>query len=573
MTEEQKSAFLALLAAWRVCRDGVFGRALEELSEALYAEVGEVTSVGEAMASAGRDPVGLEALLKGLPAESLSASVARLELLEFWPPDPRIGSRLLTLIEEPPYKTTSRFYRSLLKILARHLDDRAARRLPQARERWTDLSNQYLAQMLEEGSRSFLTQADVERLLTPEEQNACDVLVAFLKGEETETRGAVELLTRSLGAPAALYEKAQQRLEERRQEEDFLRQIAAEPDDDDHRLVFADWLMERGDPQGEFIILQLKDAAGEATGKEQARMRHLLRGHREAWLKNLLPVVVHSFRHDSDPVFRRGFLEECTLPWTGSTKWKREVRFTTGDPRWGTVTKVTGCQGRDQLRLLLDPCMANLRTLVKVEEWDCVEQMMLGEPRRLEVLEATYLPDDVGDPAELAEAAGLPHLRELHLRCDDFGNSEMDSPADLPSHLPLIEGPLAQQLVKATLPCGMTEVGLFLSVLTQSSSLRELRLWTMIENVELEMFFEVDLFFARQEVGRQPSLVVFVDDEEDEDDQPLMDSIARPLAALLRGLPVDRLASLELLNRVPRREMFIDIGRSLGIDKVIVPKD
>src|SRR2546422_761256 len=36
----------------------------------------------------------------------------------------------------------------------------------------------------------------------------------------------------------------------------FLRAICAHPDDDGPRLVYADWLDERGDPRGEFIRVQ-----------------------------------------------------------------------------------------------------------------------------------------------------------------------------------------------------------------------------------------------------------------------------------------------------------------------------
>src|SRR5438105_8701061 len=37
------------------------------------------------------------------------------------------------------------------------------------------------------------------------------------------------------------------------QEQPFLRAIAEEPGDEGARLVFADWLEERGDPLGEFL--------------------------------------------------------------------------------------------------------------------------------------------------------------------------------------------------------------------------------------------------------------------------------------------------------------------------------
>ena len=36
----------------------------------------------------------------------------------------------------------------------------------------------------------------------------------------------------------------------------FLQAILAEPDDDAPRLIYADWLEERGDPRGAFIRLQ-----------------------------------------------------------------------------------------------------------------------------------------------------------------------------------------------------------------------------------------------------------------------------------------------------------------------------
>jgi len=39
-------------------------------------------------------------------------------------------------------------------------------------------------------------------------------------------------------------------------EQDFITEILANPDDDMPRLIFADWLEERGDPRSEFIRVQ-----------------------------------------------------------------------------------------------------------------------------------------------------------------------------------------------------------------------------------------------------------------------------------------------------------------------------
>src|SRR5207249_956021 len=40
----------------------------------------------------------------------------------------------------------------------------------------------------------------------------------------------------------------------------FLLDILEHPDDDTPRLVYADWLMERGEPRGEFIRIQVERA-------------------------------------------------------------------------------------------------------------------------------------------------------------------------------------------------------------------------------------------------------------------------------------------------------------------------
>jgi carbon storage regulator len=68
-------------------------------------------------------------------------------------------------------------------------------------------------------------------------------------------------------------------------EEPFLRAIAADPADEATRLVYADWLEERGDPLGEFLRLQCQ-----AKGLER-RMRALWAEHGAAWAASLPPAV------------------------------------------------------------------------------------------------------------------------------------------------------------------------------------------------------------------------------------------------------------------------------------------
>ncbi len=83
----------------------------------------------------------------------------------------------------------------------------------------------------------------------------------------------------------------------------FLAAIAARPDDDLPRLVFADWLDEHGHPdRAAFVRLQ---CAGDPDSLRRAA--ELEARHRAAWLGPLARIV---FRAE----FRRGFVEHAVLP-------------------------------------------------------------------------------------------------------------------------------------------------------------------------------------------------------------------------------------------------------------------
>ncbi len=72
----------------------------------------------------------------------------------------------------------------------------------------------------------------------------------------------------------------------------FLRAICTDPDDDTPRLIYADWLEERGDPRGEFIRCQIEverwvvqgtAVQGGSAGAALARSQQLFDAHRAAW--------------------------------------------------------------------------------------------------------------------------------------------------------------------------------------------------------------------------------------------------------------------------------------------------
>ena len=75
------------------------------------------------------------------------------------------------------------------------------------------------------------------------------------------------------------------------EEQEFLKQIVQSPLDDEPRLVYADWLEERGDPRAEFIRVQCSLASDDLSEEEQERLksreRELLTTHQADWLKEL----------------------------------------------------------------------------------------------------------------------------------------------------------------------------------------------------------------------------------------------------------------------------------------------
>jgi uncharacterized protein (TIGR02996 family) len=92
--------------------------------------------------------------------------------------------------------------------------------------------------------------------------------------------------------------------------EAFVQEIVAYPDDDAPRLVYADWLEEHDDPQGEFIRAEceLAQSATNSGRKRELRQiqRRLLVMYGEAWIRAVSPAIRWS-------TFRRGLLEQAII--------------------------------------------------------------------------------------------------------------------------------------------------------------------------------------------------------------------------------------------------------------------
>jgi uncharacterized protein (TIGR02996 family) len=125
--------------------------------------------------------------------------------------------------------------------------------------------------------------------------------------------------------------------------------IFAEPQVDEHRRVYADWLSERGDSRGEFILLQLMEHDGGATKLSGERARQLIRMHAKAWLGPLDHVLDRKRL-----VFERGFpIRGCCKP--GLRKPERYFN----EPGWASFEHL-----RDPpLGLLRQPSVSSLRSI------------------------------------------------------------------------------------------------------------------------------------------------------------------------------------------------------------------
>ena len=197
-------------------------------------------------------------------------------------------------------------------------------------------------------------------------------------------------------------------------EAELVAAVAAEPDDDAPRLVYADWLTQRGDPRGELMHLQIARAAmiaGDERAKEtDARIEALLEAHRATWLGKLALLAKHGIRFGFD----RGAIGAVTG--AIDVLAKNAAQILTAAPLLATVNLVVDRTGRDLTPLAGTPLLPRVRELSvmsaqasRVAGWDA---LALPALRRLSLSTLAFA------PAELGAALAAPRLTALHFdRC------------------------------------------------------------------------------------------------------------------------------------------------------------
>jgi uncharacterized protein (TIGR02996 family) len=206
--------------------------------------------------------------------------------------------------------------------------------------------------------------------------------------------------------------------------EAFLQAICAEPDEDAHRLVYADWLDDHGQPErAEFIRVQCALAKLDDDDPRRLdlapRERELFDEHRRAWL-NELPRWARPNAGDVGR-YRRGFLAvlDCTarqwLKGAGALLRRVPVECLSVAVPDGVMAAFCG-----------SPHLARLPALWMSWLRGPAEAALLAAAPHLDRLtELAFLVCDLGDGglAALAQAPFLARLRRLYLSRADLSDA------------------------------------------------------------------------------------------------------------------------------------------------------
>lgn len=354
----------------------------------------------------------LVAFLSTLTDGKFADSLSRIQKLEKLAPDPRVAAALTRLIVTPPFTAQSsrEFWSSLYEQLSdRHADPRTLDVLkPLAKDYQATFGRTKMGEAMERRVQALVKTLS-ERFATVPHADVTKQLA---------------MLPAAKAAPTGPKTKSGQSLE------DLLNAVYERPDDDGVREVYADALLEVGDPRGEFMTLQFKRARGEPlTPAEEKQEAALQKKHVKAWLGPLYDVL-----YTTHLEFRRGFLYAAQIRPVG-----KAIPAARNHPAWSTLRELnmsTGGTNERGASLILQPNARRIRVLTNIV-YLVLDELAAspGDGRELEVLDISWLPlgeGGGGNYAEISQRAwkatltgkAFPKLRELHFGYEACGNLE-----------------------------------------------------------------------------------------------------------------------------------------------------
>ncbi|HWO25568.1 MAG TPA: TIGR02996 domain-containing protein [Kofleriaceae bacterium] len=327
---DERAELTALLIAWRVRRAPALAELIDHVSARIAARLpriaartGKATLVQWLERARAGDPAEVGLLLAGLAdawrTPRIEVIAPRIAALERFTDDPRVGVAVVALLREPTMRSSSgwsKAWRRALHAVAAAGDPRTIEQLESLGKH---LRGNALYGRGELIARAAAIAAEL-RARFPGGPPALGEREGALAGEIAATAPAPP---RPLTAFAPSTDATTGA--------NLLAAVYADPESDEPRFVYADYLQARGDPRGELIVLQIQRARGEATAKTLARERALLRKHAAAFLGPLSSVVAVR-----EAVFERGFLGACVA------RVRTQVLAATelAHPEWATVRAI-----------------------------------------------------------------------------------------------------------------------------------------------------------------------------------------------------------------------------------------
>ena len=372
----------ALLAAWRECRDPALAALIEHVGARVPAAPVPSEGIGNALReriarATDADITTIVAVVLREVRTTPGLYALLVQLANRHPPDPRVAAGLAALVETAPFKRTDgALYGDIITALDA-IDDPRFRQLILAG--W--------ARVAPRMSRLRKDRKDAEVLQR----------VAAAVATREPPRCAPELAASIARLAAQLAQQTQTQKKQATDTGALLQAIYDDPFDTSLRLVYADALLEVGDPRGELITLQCNRGDGPVTKRE----RELLRLYARTWLDAIEPIVLKN-----GLVYRRGFVAKA-----------REAAKQTAQtgllaaPAWATVEELdlTVAWGSRAQRFLADRRWKALRSVWNLRDEDVVALAQDRDDYPWTMLAVR----EVRDWREFARLAAFPALTEL----------------------------------------------------------------------------------------------------------------------------------------------------------------